>query len=230
MKVRPNIWSLVLSAALTAASAASADVIISYSNSPTAEIEAQVSAVLDADRNAFGDVRGNRVRRLIEPPKGQFGRTAPQQSMYSFDYLDTLPVAKGDSQWACLAEALYFEARGESPKGMFAVAEVVLNRVDNPRYPNTVCKVINQGTGARFRCQFTYTCDGRREIISEQGAYERVGKVAKLMLDGAERRLTDGATHYHTKAVKPRWSKVFPRTTTIGYHHFYREGTRIAQN
>ena len=111
---------------------------------------------------------------------------------------------------------------------MFAVAEVILNRVDDARYPDTVCDVVNQGTGERFRCQFTYTCDGRPENIGDAQAYDRVAKVARLMMDGEERRLTDGATHYHTKSVRPKWAKVFPRTTTIGYHHFYREPSRIA--
>ncbi len=230
MRQRPSFWSLVLLTISLFAPSAWADVVISQSNNPTAEIEAQISAVLDADRDAFGAVRSNRVRRLIEPPANRFGRTAPKPDIRSRAYVDALPVAKGDAQWACLTEALYFEARGETTKGMFAVAEVILNRVDSARYPDTVCKVINQGTGQRFRCQFTYTCDGRREVITEQRAYERVGKVAALMLAGTERSLTDGATHYHTKAVKPRWSKVFPRTTTIGYHHFYREDTRVARN
>ena len=59
--------------------------------------------------------------------------------------------------------------------------------------------------------------------------HRKVGKIARLMLDGiAPMDLTGGATHYHTKAVKPKWSRVFPRTTTIGYHHFYREPSRIA--
>ena len=49
------------------------------------------------------------------------------------------------------------------------------------------------------------------------------------MLDGAPRNLTGGATHYHTKSVKPRWSRVFPRTTTIGYHHFYKQPNRYAK-
>ena len=71
----------------------------------------------------------------------------------------SLPVPKTGKQMSCLAEALYFEARGEPIQGQLAVGEVVLNRVEDPRYPNSICKVINQGTGRRFACQFTYTCD-----------------------------------------------------------------------
>ncbi|MGH1466890.1 MAG: cell wall hydrolase [Cognatishimia sp.] len=145
-------------------------------------------------------------------------------------WVDQQPVVSGDAQWACLAQALYFEARGESVKGQFAVAEVILNRVDTPKFPSTVCKVVNQGTGRKFACQFTFTCDGHPEVIREKAAYQRVGKIAKLMLDGAPRDLTDGATYYHTKAVNPRWARVFTRTTTIGVHHFYRNPTRLSQN
>lgn len=149
---------------------------------------------------------------------------------YSRDWLDAQPAASGDEQWACLAEALYFEARGESVKGQFAVAEVILNRVDSPRFPDTVCDVINQGTGRKFACQFTYTCDGFKEIINEPRAFKRVGKIANVMVNGAPRDLTDGATFYHTRAVSPRWSRKFTRTTSIGEHHFYRPPTRVSLN
>lgn len=149
---------------------------------------------------------------------------------YTRSFLDSLPAAKGGTSLNCLSEALYFEARGETVKGQFAVAEVILNRVASSRYPNSVCGVINQGTGRKFACQFTYTCDGRAEVIHEKATYARLKKVAKLMLSDMKRPLTKGATHYHTKAVRPKWSRVFPRTATIGVHHFYREPTRLSRN
>ena len=65
------------------------------------------------------------------------------------------PSPGGGLAWECLAEALYFEARGESLNGQFAVAEVIMNRVDSKRFPNSVCGVINQGTGRKYGCQFT---------------------------------------------------------------------------
>ena len=92
-------------------------------------------------------------------------------------------------------------------KGQFAVAEVILNRVSSPSFPDTICGVINQGR-AEIRCQFTYTCDGRAEVIREPKAYEMVEQVAKMVMDGMPRTLTDGATFYHTKAVRPRWARV----------------------
>jgi len=159
---------------------------------------------------------------------------ASNRVLSSFDidgqFLDVMDAPRANRQQECLAEALYFEARGEGIDGQIAVAEVILNRVDSARYPDTVCDVIYQGTGALHRCQFSYACDGRKEVIGEPRAYERVGKIAALMLeDDAPRSLTGGATHYHTKSVNPRWAKVYPRTVTIGYHHFYRQDYQVAR-
>ena len=153
-----------------------------------------------------------------------------EAGIYTKAFLRSLPVVKGNKEWACLSEALYFEARGETVKGQFAVAEVILNRVSSPSFPDTICGVVNQGTGRKFACQFTYTCDGRAEVIHEPKAFEMVGKVAKMVIDGMPRTLTDGATFYHTKAVRPRWSRVFERTATIGFHHFYKKPVRVSQN
>jgi spore germination cell wall hydrolase CwlJ-like protein len=157
------------------------------------------------------------TRTSLRPPEAE-----PDLIVYSTAWLDSLPSVAGDAQWRCLAEALYHEARGESVKGQFAVAEVILNRVASPLWPSTVCKVVNQGTGRLHQCQFSYTCDGRSDAISERRDTKRVGKVARLMLAGAPRVLTDGATHYHTTAVSPRWARSFPNTGQIGAHLFYR--------
>ncbi len=142
---------------------------------------------------------------------------------YTTAWLKAQPVASGGAQWECLTEALYFEARGKAIKGQFAVAEVIMNRVDSRIFPDTICGVVNQGTGRRYQCQFTYTCDGIPEIIHEPAALINVGKVARIVIDGAERNLTNGATHYHTTAVNPRWARVYKHTTSIGVHRFYRK-------
>ena len=149
---------------------------------------------------------------------------------YTRSFLDALPAAQGGKHLDCLSEALYFEARGETIKGQFAVAEVIMNRVESGRYPDSVCGVINQGTGRKFACQFTYTCDGRAEIITEKSNYARLRKIAKLSMSDLPKKLTKGATHYHTTAVRPKWSRVFPRTAKIGVHLFYREPTRVSRN
>ncbi|ABD55646.1 cell wall hydrolase SleB [Jannaschia sp. CCS1] len=137
--------------------------------------------------------------------------------------LDALRAPRGGAQWRCLTEALYFEARGEPIEGQYAVAEVILNRVDAANYPNSICGVIDQGTGRQFACQFTYTCDGQSEEMTDRTAMHRLGHIARIMIDGAPRDLTAGATHYHANWVNPRWASVYPRTTEIGIHRFYRQ-------
>jgi spore germination cell wall hydrolase CwlJ-like protein len=136
------------------------------------------------------------------------------------DWLMSRPAPEGNAEWKCLTEALYFEARGESLEGQIAVAEVILNRVDSPLYPRTICGVVKQRGGGG--CQFSYVCHGMTKM-REKTAADRAGRVARAMLDGAPRLLTDGATHFHTRGVRPSWSKRFSRTAAIGAHLFYRQ-------
>jgi spore germination cell wall hydrolase CwlJ-like protein len=143
--------------------------------------------------------------------------------------LDSLPAASGDAQWQCLAEAIYFESRGEPIAGQIAVAEVVLNRVDSRRYPNSICAVTKQGVGSGRACQFSYACDGRPDVMKSPVSRDRAGKLARLLIDGRPRTITDGATHFHATYVRPSWARSFPRTAAIGNHIFYREPTRVAQ-
>lgn len=140
-------------------------------------------------------------------------------------------ASSGQSELQCLAEALYFEARGEPLAGQKAVAEVILNRRDSGRFPSSVCGVVTQGSKAG--CQFSYNCGGKRRAIREKAAYMRVKKVAEAALAGAPRNLTGGATYFHTPAVRPSWSRKFTRTTRIGSHIFYRTGSgsrKLASN
>ena len=187
---------------------------------PSAETSEPAVGLFGGIRTLFG---GRRDRASTRAQSGW----APSVNEYSRDWLDSQPSATGDAEWACLAEALYFEARSESVKGQFAVAEVILNRVDSDGFPDSVCGVIRQGTGRLFQCQFSYFCDGLSEDIDEPASYERAGKIARLMLDGGERGLTDGATHYHNNMVNPSWSRVFRHTTTIGRHLFHRDPTEL---
>jgi len=187
-----------------------------------ASAETPVDQIVGQERRALNAIPNARLADYLKQPTVEFS--------YSRKWVDSLKPAAGNAEWRCLSEALYFEARGETVKGQFAVAEVILNRVDSPQYPDTVCGVINQGTGRKFACQFTYTCDGHDEVIGEPLAFERVSKIAHIMIKGSTRPLTKGATHYHTRAVSPAWSNTFPRTTSIGVHHFYRQPSRISKN
>ena len=159
-----------------------------------------------------------------------FGLTKVRRpSDWTYSKLLSLPVPKSDKQMSCLAEALYFEARGEPIKGQLAVGEVILNRVEDRRYPSSICKVVNQGTGRRFACQFTYTCDGKLETVHERKPYEMALKIAKILMTTHDRKLTRGSTHYHSNYVDPKWSKKFERVAKFGRHIFYRQPILLSQ-
>jgi spore germination cell wall hydrolase CwlJ-like protein len=142
--------------------------------------------------------------------------------------IDRIEVKERSADWSCLAEALYFEARGEGLDGQIAVAEVILNRVDSQKYPDSVCDVVRQGADSKG-CQFSYMCDGRKEDIGNRKVYERMGKIAWLMLAGKPRTLTDEALYFHATSVSPSWSRIFERTARIGGHIFYRPKVRLTQ-
>lgn len=160
-----------------------------------------------------------------EAPGGLFKQSAGKLTVTT---LDALPSATGDAQWQCLAEAIYFESRGEPLAGQVAVAEVVLNRVSSRKFPGTICGVTKQGVGNGRACQFSYACDGMPEVMKSAVARERSKKLARLMIDGQPRTVAGGATYFHARAVSPRWSRTFTRTVTIGQHMFYRPATQVA--
>ncbi|KIN66832.1 Cell wall hydrolase, SleB [Sulfitobacter donghicola DSW-25 = KCTC 12864 = JCM 14565] len=184
-----------------------------------AKIEAQGLANLSQDR----------INLLVKPAPIAAAAASSSgnatNAVFSREWLASQPKPKSSAEFKCLAEALYFEARGETVKGQFAVAEVIRNRVKSSRFPNTYCGVINQGTGKKYQCQFTYTCDGRPEVVSEHAAYAQVSKVARATIDGKSPDITKGATFYHTTAVSPSWSRKFTRTARFGVHLFYRRGS-----
>ena len=194
-----------------------------------ASAEAELKDLFRQEQNSLDNLSGRHLRSLltVSAPRS---KTRPESISFTKDWVDGLPPTAGDEEWRCLAEALYFEARGETVKGQFAVAEVIMNRVNSSRFPATLCGVINQGTGRKYQCQFTYTCDGYKEIIAEPKAFERVAKVARAVLDGVTVGLTGGATYYHTTAVRPKWSRTYKQTARIGVHVFYRPNYRTASS
>ena len=122
----------------------------------------------------------------------------------------------------CLAQAIYYEARGESQRGQIAVAEVIMNRAKSGYYPNSVCGVVYQGSHRSTGCQFTFTCDGSINHRPRGRAWDRAQRVATAVMSGYTRPITQGATHYHTLAVNPVWNSGLVETTTIESHVFYR--------
>jgi spore germination cell wall hydrolase CwlJ-like protein len=123
----------------------------------------------------------------------------------------------------CLAEAVYFEARGEAVRGQIAVAQVVLNRAFSGFYPTTVCGVVYQNKRHHLACQFTFACDNVADVVREPDMWDRARKIAKAMLDG-QLWLPEVAksTHYHAYWVHPSWVSEMKKTYKFGVHTFYR--------
>jgi spore germination cell wall hydrolase CwlJ-like protein len=123
----------------------------------------------------------------------------------------------------CLAEAVYFEARGEAVRGQIAVAQVVLNRAFSGFYPTTVCGVVYQNKHHHLACQFTFACDNVADVVREPDMWDRARKIAKAMLDG-QLWLPEVAksTHYHAYWVHPSWTSEMKKMYKFGVHTFYR--------
>jgi spore germination cell wall hydrolase CwlJ-like protein len=123
----------------------------------------------------------------------------------------------------CLAEAIYFEARGEAVRGQIAVAQVVMNRTFSGFYPTTVCGVVYQNKHRHYACQFTFACDNVADVVREPDMWDRARKIAKAMLDG-QLWLPEVAksTHYHAYWVRPSWVSEMKKMYKFGVHTFYR--------
>lgn len=217
-----QIWAAAAVALLTLSGAGFAEVTVSQSNDPTANLAGAISAMLGAEHRTVVALPDTQLASLAAGPDAWARKgKAADMSLIRYDaaWLASQPAPKGDAEWQCLTKALYFEARGESVKGQFAVAEVILNRKDSARFPGSVCGVVNQAGGGG--CQFSFICDGRKDVMRERAAVDRAGRIARVMLDGAPRGLTEGATYFHTKGVRPGWAHRFPRTAAIGAHLFY---------
>lgn len=132
------------------------------------------------------------------------------------------PIQPGQDAATCLTQAIYYEARGESVQGQSAVAQVVLNRTRNPRYPASVCAVVFQGA-QRPGCQFSFACEGAAQTGPiDSRAWSKASTIASRMLqDDARAGDVGGATHYHTAAVAPAWDRQLREITRIGRHIFF---------
>jgi spore germination cell wall hydrolase CwlJ-like protein len=231
--VRTLFGGLMMAAALH--TAAFGDVTLSTSTDPTAALGSQMAALLGSENATVRGLRQDEIAaiatgpeapttRPVEPTEAARVAAAPEAPeprdltiRYDEAWLAQQAAPSGGQDWECLRKAIYFEARGESIKGQFAVAEVILNRVNSRRFPGSVCGVVHQSG------QFSFMFDGHSDAMRDRGAIDRAGRIARLMLDGAPRALTAGATYFHTTGVRPSWARRFDRTAQIGAHLFYRQ-------
>ena len=187
---------------------------------------------------------------LIEP--GKAGNMAGAETLVSFQDInqdmETLQpkLIGNDEQAMCMALNIYYESRSDNLAGQYAVADVVLNRVHDDRYPDTVCEVITQGpvkeswktkqdpdlpeedreyNPIRHLCQFSWYCDGKSDNPADETGWAQAQYVAGAILYSDKYRgITEGATHYHATYVKPRWARDrgMNHIGRIGAHIFYR--------
>ncbi len=188
-----------------------------------------------------------KVREAVEAGETTLAAYAPQEKDIATAFKAVLNpgvtggkirLSRGDHKWAakplparartaaerrCLANGIYFEARGESVQGQKAVAQVIVNRVKNPAYPNSVCGVVYQNKHMRNACQFSFACDGIKDRVSGGRHWTMAKKLANDAIDGRFWLSSIGSSsHYHADYVKPRWRRSMKRMVKIGRHIFYR--------
>jgi hypothetical protein len=211
---------------------------------------AAAATLLGAAHQPFGSRFAPEIGQLARPdPNAVVSRTAPTPTanllaLVSEDRArllnDALPFSKtpieaaaplivpvvetgtaGRSSLDCLTEAVYYEAASEPEQGQRAVAQVVLNRVRHPSFPNSVCAVVYQGSERQTGCQFTFTCDGSLRRPPARTLWSRARQVAENALSGWVEPSVGMATHYHTDWVYPYWAPNLKKITKVGTHIFY---------
>ena len=191
--------------------------IVAPAARPDPDMKVIASLPVDAD----GPVRAGEMGESIAP-KGEVNSDnqrakTPAERLGLFDEKSRAKSEK------CLAEAVYFEARGEAVRGQIAVAQVVLNRTFSGKYPETVCGVVYQNKHRHLACQFTFACDNNADVVREPDMWDRARKIAKAMLDG---QLwlpeVNRSTHYHAYWVRPSWVSEMKKQYKFGVHTFYR--------
>ena len=177
-----------------------------------------------ADETEAARTQLDRPRLKPAPPArrlSQDGRIV-QSSFADVDFEQFSAAAFGVSEWKCLAQAIYYEARNEPRVGRLGVADVVLNRVNSSVYPDTICGVVFQGSERKTGCQFSFTCDGSMKARLNQRAWGEAEAMAGAVLAGMRLPISRRATHYHADYVSPPWAKRLTPTAEIGRHRFYR--------
>ena len=134
-------------------------------------------------------------------------------------------VRRASDEKLCLSKAIYHEARGESDNGQWAVANVIINRALSKRFPTTMCGVIYQNANqGRYRCQFSFACDGQPDMATEREAWVKANRIAAAAYSEFQHGQRPGivpssALYYHTTSVSTDWG--FKRVAQIGAHVFY---------
>lgn len=179
--------------------------------------------------------KGEKTETLVEY---NVGPPAPKKLIVEevIDRSQEIIAERQEKEVNCLALNVYHESRSDNLAGQFAVADVVLNRVRDRRWPNTICDVIQQGpistwwftehqreVPIKHRCQFSWYCDGKSDDPHDNQSWQQALTVShQIYYNKLHRGITEGATHYHASYVNPSWNKHFQPIGRIGAHLFYR--------
>ena len=178
---------------------------------------------------SLNDSSDGKIDRFLRPQLGQVPMWTQVDPGKAEIFKKPTQAAPAD-EIECLALNIYFEARSEPEAGQLAVGHVVMNRVASARFPGTVCDVIQQGGELRrYRCQFSWWCDGRSDTPRNKRLWEKSAELALNVYWGQSEDPTEGALWYHADYVKPYWRKAFERGPKIGRHIFYSQGPRKTQ-
>ena len=192
-------------------------------------VGAALTVNLAAQAEPFYGASEGKIDRFLQPRIGQIPMWTQVDPGKAEIFKRPTPAAPA-SEIECLALNIYFEARGEPEAGQLAVGHVVMNRVASARFPSTVCGVIQQGGELRrYRCQFSWWCDGRSDKPRNKRLWEKSAELALNVYWGRSEDPTDGALWYHADYVKPYWRNDFLRGPKIGRHIFYSPAPRKTQ-
>jgi spore germination cell wall hydrolase CwlJ-like protein len=166
-----------------------------------------------------------KAQALEKSAAGDAGHVVPaatevisKTEVQAIDPAGTKPL---DDAITCLSRTIYWEARGEDPASMEAIANVVMNRLGHEGYPDTICEVVRQGH-EQGACQFSWWCDGRSDAAKEDDAYANAKEIARKALNRQLPDRTAGALYFHQRTVAPSWSKKFVKTAELGKFVFYK--------
>jgi spore germination cell wall hydrolase CwlJ-like protein len=179
---------------------------------------ADFAARLDSAQGA--PMGATAVSLMLRPDLGPEGDTVAGRLRFA-----SIGALDGARDLDCLTQAVYYEARGENPKGQAAVAQVVLNRVRHPAFPKTICAVVFQGAGKRKTdCQFSFVCDGSMRGARDNQAWDRAQHIAARALSGVVLADIGGATHFHASRLETQWGDGLIKVAQVGLHVFYKFG------
>lgn len=159
----------------------------------------------------------------VDPAGVRMAAYTPSEEALKLKYTGESEAEFQERERRCLATAIYFEARGEPIKGQQAVAQVIMNRVRSPLFPDTVCGVVYQGQFQKAGCQFSFACDGIADVPRDAQQWAVAVRISKQVTEGKVWLPEIGyATHYHATYVRPDWIPIMSKITQVGRHVFYK--------